>query len=53
MATSANTAPKQGASSKFKIAAAVLGVLTVAGVAAWIYQLVGGLSVTGMSNGTS
>ena len=53
MATSANTAPKQGASSKFKIAAAVLGVLTAAGVAAWIYQLVGGLGVTGMSNGTS
>ena len=53
MATSATTAPKQGASSKFKIAAAVLGVLTVAGVAAWIYQLIGGLGVTGMSNGTS
>lgn len=53
MATSATTAPKQGASSKFKIAAAVFGVLTVAGVAAWIYQLIGGLGVTGMSNGTS
>lgn len=53
MATSATTAPKQGASSKFKIAVAVLGVLTVAGVAAWIYQLIGGLGVTGMSNGTS
>ena len=53
MATTANAAPEQGASSKFKIAAIVLGVLTVAGVAAWIYQLVGGLGVTGMSNGTS
>ena len=53
MATTVNAAPKQGASSKFKIAAVVLGVLTVAGVATWIYQLMGGLGVTGMSNGTS
>ena len=29
------------------------GALTVAGVAAWIYQLIGGLGVTGMNNGTS
>ena len=40
-------------SNTFKITAAVLGVLTVAGVAAWIYQLMGGLGVTGMNNGTS
>jgi molybdopterin-containing oxidoreductase family membrane subunit len=31
----------------------VLGVLTAAGVAAWIYQLLNGLAVTGMNNGTS
>ena len=42
-----------GASMKFKAAAGVLGALTAAGVAAWIYQLAGGLGVTGMSNGTS
>ncbi|MCI8468055.1 MAG: polysulfide reductase NrfD [Eggerthellaceae bacterium] len=40
-------------SSKYKAALGVLGVLTVAGVAAWIYQLMNGLGVTGMSNGTS
>ncbi len=40
-------------SSKTKAAAIVLGVLTVAGVAAWIYQLMNGLGVTGMSNATS
>ncbi|WP_165170835.1 NrfD/PsrC family molybdoenzyme membrane anchor subunit [Adlercreutzia sp. ZJ242] len=43
----------QTASPKFKIAVGVLGVLAAAGVAAWIYQLMGGLGVTGMSNGTS
>lgn len=54
MATSTtNAAPRQGASGSFKIAAVVLGVLTVAGIAAWIYQLMLGLGVTGMSNGTS
>ena len=42
-----------GASMKFKAAAGVLGALTAVGVAAWIYQLAGGLGVTGMSNGTS
>lgn len=42
-----------GTSSKFKAAAGVLGVLTVIGVAAWVFQLVNGLGVTGMSNGTS
>lgn len=40
-------------SVKFKAAAGVLGALTLAGVAAWIYQLANGLGVTGMSNGTS
>lgn len=40
-------------SGKTKIAYAVLGILTVAGIAAWIYQLMGGLGVTGMNNGTS
>ena len=40
-------------SVKFKAAAGVLAVLTAAGVAAWIYQLMGGLGVTGMNNGTS
>ena len=38
---------------KAKPAAIVLAVLTVAGIAAWIYQLVGGLGVTGMNNGSS
>lgn len=40
-------------STKTKAAIGVLGMLTVAGVAAWIYQLMGGLGVTGMNNGTS
>ena len=40
-------------SVKFKAAAGVLAVLTAAGIAAWIYQLMGGLGVTGMNNGTS
>lgn len=53
MATTANAAPRQGASSKFKIAVAILGVLIVAGLAAWVYQLIFGLGVTGMNNGTS
>ncbi|MEG0015240.1 NrfD/PsrC family molybdoenzyme membrane anchor subunit [Gordonibacter sp.] len=42
-----------GTSMKFKAAAGVLGVLTLAGLAAWVYQLVFGLGVTGMNNGTS
>ncbi|WP_080799199.1 NrfD/PsrC family molybdoenzyme membrane anchor subunit [Arabiibacter massiliensis] len=42
-----------GTSAKFKTAAGVLGALTAAGIAAWIYQLANGLGVTGMSNGTS
>ncbi len=31
----------------------MLGALALAGVAAWIYQLMNGLGVTGMNNGTS
>ena len=40
-------------SSKLKATYGVLGALVVAGVAAWIYQLVNGLGVTGMNNGVS
>ena len=40
-------------SSKTKGGLAVLAVLTVVGVAAWIYQLFVGLGVTGMNNATS
>ena len=40
-------------SNAFKVSAVVLAALTIAGVAAWIYQLMNGLGVTGMSNGTS
>ena len=40
-------------STKTKAAIGVLGALTAVGVAAWIYQLMGGLGVTGMNNGTS
>ena len=40
-------------STTFKATAGVLAALTVAGVAAWIYQLINGLGVTGMSNSTS
>ena len=36
-----------------KAATAVLTVLACVGVGAWIYQLMGGLAVTGMSNGVS
>ena len=36
-----------------KVALGVFAVLTVIGVACWIYQLIGGLGVTGMSNSTS
>ena len=38
---------------KAKPAAIVLAALTLAGIAAWIYQLMGGLGVTGMNNGAS
>lgn len=37
----------------FTLAVGVLGVLTVAGIAAYVWQLVNGLGVTGMNNGTS
>ena len=40
-------------SSKTKLLMALLALLSVAGIAAWIYQLVCGLGVTGMSNITS
>ena len=40
-------------SSKLKAAYGVLGALTIAGICAWIYQLMDGLAVTGMNNGTS
>ena len=33
--------------------AGVLGVLVAAGVACWVYQLMNGLGVTGMSNANS
>lgn len=46
-------APLRRASVKFKVVLGLLAVLTLAGVAAWIYQLVNGLGVTGMNNGTS
>lgn len=42
-----------GTSTKFKAACGVLAALTLTGVAAWIYQLINGLGVTGMNNGTS
>ena len=40
-------------SMKCKAAAVVLAVLAAAGVGAWVYQLINGLGVTGMNNGTS
>ncbi|MBQ9042829.1 MAG: polysulfide reductase NrfD [Eggerthellaceae bacterium] len=40
-------------SSKTKGACIVLALLTIVGVACWVFQLVGGLGVTGMSNVTS
>ena len=42
-----------GTSMKFKAASVVLAVLAAAGVGTWIYQLMNGLGVTGMNNGTS
>ncbi|MCI8424525.1 MAG: polysulfide reductase NrfD [Adlercreutzia sp.] len=38
---------------RFKAVSAVLAALVVVGVACWVYQLINGLTVTGMSNGTS
>lgn len=40
-------------SSKTKGACIVLALLTAVGVGCWIFQLIGGLGVTGMSNATS
>lgn len=40
-------------SNTYKIAFVVLGVLVALGVGAYVYQFIGGLGVTGMSNGTS
>ena len=42
-----------GTSMKFKTASVVLAVLAAAGVGTWICQLMNGLGVTGMNNGTS
>ena len=36
-----------------KLLAAVLAALSVAGIGAYIFQLAGGLAVTGMTNGAS
>jgi molybdopterin-containing oxidoreductase family membrane subunit len=40
-------------SGLFKVSVVVLAALALAGIGAWIYQLIGGLGVTGMNNGTS
>ena len=40
-------------STKTKTAYIVLALVCAAGLASWIYQLMGGLSVTGMNNGVS
>lgn len=40
-------------SPRFTLAVGVLGALTVAGIAAYVWQLMNGLGVTGMNNGTS
>lgn len=39
--------------TKNKLLTAVFAVLSVAGIGAYVFQLVGGLAVTGMSNGVS
>ncbi len=39
--------------TKTKIAYGVLGVVTLIGIATWVYQLMGGLGVTGMNNSNS
>lgn len=38
---------------RYKVASTVLAVLTVIGLGAYVYQLMNGLAVTGMNNGTS
>lgn len=40
-------------STSFRVVAVILAFLSAAGVAAWIFQLVHGLEVTGMNNGVS
>lgn len=40
-------------SGLFKVSAIVLAIIASAGIGAWIYQLIFGLGVTGMNNGTS
>ena len=40
-------------SAPYKVVMGVLAVLVLAGVGAYVYQFMGGLGVTGMSNGTS
>ena len=39
--------------TKNKLLTGVLAVLGVAGAGAWVYQLMGGLAVTGMGNANS
>ncbi len=39
--------------TKNKLLTGIFAVLGVAGIAAWVYQLMGGLGVTGMSNANS
>ena len=50
VAASASTAGSGSGRGFSKIAMAVFAALTVVGVGCWIYQLVSGLQVTGMSN---
>ena len=38
---------------RYKVLAAILAVVTAVGVGCWVYQLIFGLTVTGMNNGTS
>ena len=41
------------AKTSYKLAIGILAVVAAVGVGAWIYQLMNGLGVTGMNNGTS
>ena len=38
---------------RYKVLAAILAVVVAVGVGCWVYQLIFGLTVTGMNNGTS
>lgn len=38
---------------RYKVLAAILAAVTAVGVGCWVYQLIFGLTVTGMNNGTS